>query len=1859
MTSLGHRSQSDSGAAAAASSGPRQLDFYEAMSDFQTMFPSLDPQLIECVLRDNNGVVHTTVDSLLRLSESAPGSAALAMSKRRQAAVDSKAEPAIVGSPVAAAAKPDDLPPSYEQRVSGLPAAASRREEAGQTGPAGQNRTAGQAPHAPAQALQQGGSGRHGGGIRHGLSSLQPQQQAPPPPPPPPPPASAAAPITAAAPATGGHHRSHSQPSATTFSSYNFRASAACASSAAAAPAAASSGGSSGYRRWNPPLLGALPDDFLRISTPASGSAGATASTASSAASVAATAGSAGRQGGGRSGGASGRSRSHHHKCSNCGRYHHHHRTGGGGSGGGHRSAGSGSGRPRDPTDQLPETPPQQLPRQRPSGVSWQQQQLLQQPQAISPSSSYHSNGLSHQQPQSHSAMATAPTSRPWSRRASQMSAALPPRQELLAATTSIASCGTWGKCRAAGSPRWLASSLAWPGSTKQRRQQHLLLHQPQLLTMSAQTESTLNLLENGDFEAEDDGEVNPVVGTCGGGFCGEPLEEETAGEAAGGIDRRRRSGQPRSAFALSMQHLAISETATLAGPSAGRGQLDLEGGQQEAVARQPQSLRRHRHPQQAAALRLQARQPVDAAAWPLRHRHQRVDAAAVELGEGDAGPQADQWCGVASVTHQASRQHQQLLGAAQSPVCGRNGIQAEVHSDALTTAPVSAAAISAASRPSSVGGGVSDSSSWWQTPARPRPAASASRASASFESAATAPSSRRRLSSAASSAATASDSDLIDCDVVGGSGGGGSWRQAPGQVRQCRSATAHSQRPSTETAIGDVPARRRTSAQQQARLATSTDSSAADWDCGESGGFFVLKSCQWKVSSLEQARHQQGSPALVLLVGGVGAPTLPGRGLQQRQAGHEQHQAGVQHRPGQARPVQRPAEACGGGGGEARPQAQLAKFGCRLRAHSPLEMKRLALSGSDLKASFCQSATASMVRPKQNSAQPSCSRRHTGRRAAAAPAADMQARAAAVAQEASQPKGPQAGHADGRPAAQPNWREQPLGGESQQGEVGDSSGDVVEFLGAQVAKSDKEAMLESARDATSWIRLFEILADLATDQPLEVSNCSEQQKQAEPASRGSSAGSEAEPNGRITAVVLSSLPNCIAWSTMISAASCGVAQVDAMSTISLTLITKATPSVTSSRKASRPCRTSRQRRWGCAVTPKGFISQSPMDLRMGQSRRGGSDLHTVGGDDPAAGVNAGLLLLQGGVVVHRQQLRPAGAAQHRFGVADVGHSQFGGVAQQADGGGGAAGETTGLAAAEPLQVTLEQVVSLHEGAAERHVQARLLAAPEVREVRQALHQEVGGRSVAVTVEYPDEQQVFVHQPVLLVLAPALGGAAADILAGDARHQLALPHALLLQNGIVDPRLPAAQPHQRVGEQPSRPDAIRRGGSADRSGCCVRGGGCGGRRRLKSAPWKKQSQLAEGSGQLLLLKGLPLQDRQSRSGQPAGRHSTSNTRCATRGAYHFTNWMRATLTRQPGGMWRRSSRAIEAAMDSQAGCGRDRLQTGGVSAASASGSSSQSAASGGGSSAAGACGEFRKAASRSILGVFVASISIRMVFVAAGRLPGRVAVLVHVQPAAGGPQAAAGGWPGQAGAGHEAQEHSVRQVGGRHQPVVALQDAAARLADAIVLQVAAQPAQGSRVPVDGDHLGDPGAGQQRQREVTDACQGARDSLPSAAAAATSGTRRCLSAALPRLNMQSAMSQDNETPCSTQVATVALAGSQPGSVYSKRLRELRTPSRATRRTTASRRTFNGRPQPARGGQLGEAGVVQGALWEQRQVAVAAVAAGQLRQPSRLGGRAASGLSCCRQQAVGELLTPGLQRGFGPLSGCLNNLPSCEL
>ncbi|XP_015502154.1 CUE domain-containing protein 1 isoform X1 [Parus major] len=74
MTSLFRRSSSGGGSSAQElnNSRParqvRRLEFNQAMEDFKTMFPNMDYDIIECVLRANNGAVDATIDQLLQMN---------------------------------------------------------------------------------------------------------------------------------------------------------------------------------------------------------------------------------------------------------------------------------------------------------------------------------------------------------------------------------------------------------------------------------------------------------------------------------------------------------------------------------------------------------------------------------------------------------------------------------------------------------------------------------------------------------------------------------------------------------------------------------------------------------------------------------------------------------------------------------------------------------------------------------------------------------------------------------------------------------------------------------------------------------------------------------------------------------------------------------------------------------------------------------------------------------------------------------------------------------------------------------------------------------------------------------------------------------------------------------------------------------------------------------------------------------------------------------------------------------------------------------------------------------------------------------------------------------------------------------------------------------------------------------------------------------------------------------------------------------------------------------------------------------------------------------------------------------------
>ncbi|XP_072909432.1 CUE domain-containing protein 1b isoform X3 [Hemitrygon akajei] len=81
MTSLFRRNSSNGNSKSGSPAAPsqllnnsrpprqvRRLEFNQAMEDFKVMFPNMDYDVIECVLRANNGAVDATIDQLLQMS---------------------------------------------------------------------------------------------------------------------------------------------------------------------------------------------------------------------------------------------------------------------------------------------------------------------------------------------------------------------------------------------------------------------------------------------------------------------------------------------------------------------------------------------------------------------------------------------------------------------------------------------------------------------------------------------------------------------------------------------------------------------------------------------------------------------------------------------------------------------------------------------------------------------------------------------------------------------------------------------------------------------------------------------------------------------------------------------------------------------------------------------------------------------------------------------------------------------------------------------------------------------------------------------------------------------------------------------------------------------------------------------------------------------------------------------------------------------------------------------------------------------------------------------------------------------------------------------------------------------------------------------------------------------------------------------------------------------------------------------------------------------------------------------------------------------------------------------------------------
>lgn len=87
----------------------RQLDFSKAMNDFKVMFPTFDYEVIEMILRANNGLVDATVDQLLAMQ-----------TENSQTTKNKHLDPELnvrLPSYIDEGAKTSEPPPAYTPRV--------------------------------------------------------------------------------------------------------------------------------------------------------------------------------------------------------------------------------------------------------------------------------------------------------------------------------------------------------------------------------------------------------------------------------------------------------------------------------------------------------------------------------------------------------------------------------------------------------------------------------------------------------------------------------------------------------------------------------------------------------------------------------------------------------------------------------------------------------------------------------------------------------------------------------------------------------------------------------------------------------------------------------------------------------------------------------------------------------------------------------------------------------------------------------------------------------------------------------------------------------------------------------------------------------------------------------------------------------------------------------------------------------------------------------------------------------------------------------------------------------------------------------------------------------------------------------------------------------------------------------------------------------------------------------------------------------------------------------------------------------------------------------------------------------------
>ncbi|XP_062591849.1 myotubularin-related protein DDB_G0290005-like [Saccostrea cucullata] len=214
----------------------KQLDFYQAMLDFKAMFPTMDADVIEAVLRSNDGAVDDTIDQLLTMSIDGVDKDFVDIPPELLSPVED-------GCPTYHEKRTEDSPPSYTEAVQSNNSiwTTPLTQATSKTSPTPPKRSPIRSNTTPTPKTHS-----HG----HSKSSSHHHSRS-------------------------SHHHHHHRRSHRSRQNDDMVDSLALSNTEPKRPLPTSSIShstpvKSGFRNWNPPMLGTLPDDFLRLTVPKS-----------------------------------------------------------------------------------------------------------------------------------------------------------------------------------------------------------------------------------------------------------------------------------------------------------------------------------------------------------------------------------------------------------------------------------------------------------------------------------------------------------------------------------------------------------------------------------------------------------------------------------------------------------------------------------------------------------------------------------------------------------------------------------------------------------------------------------------------------------------------------------------------------------------------------------------------------------------------------------------------------------------------------------------------------------------------------------------------------------------------------------------------------------------------------------------------------------------------------------------------------------------------------------------------------------------------------------------------------------------------------------------------------------------------------------------------------------------------------------------------------------------------------------------------------------------------------------------------------------------------------------------------------